>query len=75
MVVFKDGHQEKVAIFDNYQQILRVAEAADTSLTVKDIRQEQAVAGMAGNLVLILMVVVGLTFLFRRSAQVANRSM
>ena len=75
VVVFKDGHQEKVAIFDNYQQILRVAEAADTSLTVKDIRQEQAFAGMAGNLVLILMVVVGLTFLFRRSAQVANRAM
>ena len=75
VVVFKDGHQEKVAIFDNYQQILRVAEAADTSLTVKDIRQEQAFAGMAGNLVLILIVFVGLRFLFRRSAQVANRAM
>lgn len=74
-VIFKDGRKQKVAIFANDQQILRTAEAADTPLTVKDIRQEQALAGMAGNLALILIVVVGLIFLFRRSSQVANRAM
>ena len=42
---------------------------------MKDIRQEQAMAGLLGNVGLILIVVVGLTFLLRRSAQVANRAL
>ena len=61
--------------FLNDQQILRAAESSATPLTVKDIRQEQAMAGLLGNVGLILIVVVGLTFLLRRSAQVANRAL
>ena len=61
--------------FLNDQQILRAAEDSATPLTVKDIRQEQAMAGLLGNLGLILIVVIGLSFLLKRSAQVANRAL
>jgi len=42
---------------------------------VRDICQDQALAGMAGNLALIVLIVVGLSLLLRRSAQVANRAL
>ena len=75
VATFPDGTQRSVSIFLNDQQILRAAESSATPLTVKDIRQEQAMAGLLGNVGLILIVVVGLTFLLRRSAQVANRAL
>ena len=72
---YADGRRVTVPILANDQQILRTAEAADVPLSVKDIRRDQALAGLAGNLALILLVVIGLSFLLRRSAQVANRAM
>ena len=75
VATFPDGTQRSVSIFLNDQQILRAAESSATPLTVKDIRQEQAMAGLLGNVGLILILVVGLTFLVRRSAQVANRAL
>ena len=72
---YADGRRVTVPILTNDQQILRTAEAADVPLSVKDIRRDQALAGLAGNLALILLVVIGLSFLLRRSAQVANRAM
>ena len=74
-VIYPDGRRVLVPILANDQQILRTAESAGVPLTVKDIRGEQALAGIAGNLGLILLIVVGLSFLLRRSAQVANRAM
>ena len=74
-VLYKDGSNEKVSVFANNQQILRTAEAADTPLTVKDIRKEQELVGWVVNISLLLMLIIGLTFLFRRSSQVANRAM
>ena len=73
--IYPDGRRVMVPILANDQQILRTAEAAGVPLKVKDIRGEQALAGVAGNLGLILLIVVGLSFLLRRSAQVANRAM
>lgn len=75
IVHYPDGRSTTVPIFANDQQVLRTAEAAGIPLTVKDVRQEQALAGLAGNLALIAMIVVGLSLLLRRSAQVANRAM
>ena len=75
IVTYPDGRSATVAILANDQQILRTAEAAGTPLQVKDIRQEQALAGLVGNLALIVLIVVGLSFLLRRSAQVANKAM
>ncbi|MEC8441816.1 MAG: ATP-dependent zinc metalloprotease FtsH [Cyanobacteriota bacterium] len=74
-VTFTDGRKQTVSIFVNDQQILRAAEASATPLTVRDIRGEEAMAGLLGNLALVLLLLVGLTFLLRRSAQVANRAL
>jgi len=74
-VTYPDGLQSTVSIFVNDQQILRAAEASATPLTVRDIRGEQAMAGLLGNLGLVLLLVVGLSFLLRRSAQMANRAL
>ena len=74
-VTYPDGTKSTVSIFVNDQQILRAAEASATPLTVRDIRGEQAMAGLLGNLGLVLLLVVGLSFLLRRSAQMANRAL
>lgn len=73
--VYQDGSSVTVPYYITPQQILRAAEESNIPLTSKDIRQEQAMAGMVGNLALILLIIVGLTFLVRRSAQVANRAL
>ena len=75
IVEYDDGRNATVSTLANDQLILRTAEAAGVPLTVKDIRQEQALAGVAGNLALIALIVIGLSFLLRRSAQAANKAM
>ena len=75
IVTYRDGKQITVPVLANDQQILRVAEASGTPLNVKDVRQEQALAGLAGNIALIVLIVVGLSLLLRRSAQAANKAM
>ena len=75
LVRYTDGRKATVPILINDQQVLRSAESAGVPLTVKDIRGDQAMAGLVGNVALILIVVLGLSFLLRRSAQVANRAM
>ena len=75
LVRYTDGRKATVPILINDQQVLRTAESAGVPLTVKDIRGDQAMAGLVGNVALILIVVLGLSFLLRRSAQVANRAM
>ena len=73
--VYTDGRAVTVPVFANDQQILRTAEDSGVPLEVLDTRQEQAMAGLVGNLALILLIIVGLSFLLRRSAQVANRAL
>ena len=73
--VYADGRELTVPVFANDQQILRTAEESGIPLEVRDTRQEQAMAGLVGNLALILLIIVGLSFLLRRSAQVANRAL
>ncbi|WP_232200637.1 ATP-dependent zinc metalloprotease FtsH [Synechococcus sp. CC9616] len=73
--VYPDGRELTVPVFANDQQILRTAEESGIPLEVRDTRQEQAMAGLVGNLALILLIIVGLSFLLRRSAQVANRAL
>ncbi len=75
IVEYDDGRNATVSTLANDQQILRTAESAGVPLTVKDVRQEQALAGLAGNLALIALIVVGLSFLLRRSARAANKAM
>ena len=74
-VQYNDGRRVTVPVFANDNQILRVAESSGTPLTVVDIRREQAGRELAGTLMLVLLVVVGLSLLLKRSAQLANRAL
>ena len=74
-VVYDDGRKVSVPIFPNDDRILRAAESSDTPLTVVDGRGEQAKQDLAGTLLVVLLVVIGLSLLLRRSAQMANRAL
>ena len=74
-VLYDDGRKVNVPIFPNDDRILRAAESSDTPLTVVDGRREQANRDLAGTLFVVLLVVIGLSLLLRRSAQMANRAL
>ena len=70
-----DGRRFTVSVFANDNQILRAAERSGTPLTVVDVRREQAGRELAGTLFMVLLLIVGLSFLLRRSAKMANRAL
>ena len=74
-VVYDNGRKVTVPIFSNDDRILRAAESSETPLTVVDGRREQANRDLAGTLLMVLLVVVGLSLLLRRSAKMANRAL
>ena len=74
-VVYDNGRKVTVPIFPNDDRILRAAESSETPLTVVDGRREQANRDLAGTLLMVLLVVVGLSLLLRRSAKMANRAL
>ncbi len=74
-VTYRDGRRADVALFNDNQVLLRSAERARVPLTVRDEQRDEAVAGLLGNLLLVLLLLAGLTLLIRRSAQVANRAL
>ena len=74
-VQFKDGRSLRVPVFSENQQLLRTAEQARVPLTVRDEQREDATAGLVGNALLVLILLLGLGLLLRRSAQVANKAM
>jgi len=74
-VTYRDGRRADVVLFSDNQGLLRSAERARVPLTVRDEQRDEAVAGLLGNLLLVLLLLAGLTLLIRRSAQVANRAL
>ncbi|MEI8250354.1 MAG: ATP-dependent zinc metalloprotease FtsH [Synechococcus sp. ELA057] len=74
-VTYKDGQRAEVPVFTENQLLLRTAEQARVPLTVRDERSEEAMAGLLSNGLLVILLLLGLTLLIRRSAQVANRAM
>ena len=74
-VVYDNGRKVTVPIFPNDDRILRAAESSETPLTVVDGRREQANRDLAGTLLMVLLVVIGLSLLLRRSAKMANRAL
>ena len=74
-VVYDNGRKVTVPIFPNDDRILRAAESSETPLTVVDGRREQANRDLAGTLLMVLVVVIGLSLLLRRSAKMANRAL
>jgi len=74
-VQYTDGRRAEVSVFTENQLLLRTAEQARVPLTVRDERGEEAMAGLVSNGLLVILLLLGLTLLIRRSAQVANRAM
>ena len=74
-VQYKDGRRFTVPVFANDNQILRAAESSGTALTVVDVRREQASRELAGTLFMVLLLVIGLSLLLRRSAKMANKAL
>jgi cell division protease FtsH len=75
LVRYRDGREARVPVFSNDQMLLRTAETARVPLSVRDDRAEAALAGLAANGLLVLILLAGLALLLRRSAQVANRTL
>ena len=74
-VELKNGSYLEVPVLRDNQQLLRTAEAADVPLTVRDESRDKAMSGILTNAMLVLVLLVGLALLFRRSAQVAKKAM
>jgi cell division protease FtsH len=74
-VRYSNGQTAQVSIFHNDQTLLQTAQQARVPLSVRDDRQEAATASFVANGVLVLLLLLGLGLLLRRSAQVANRAL
>ncbi|MFQ6539116.1 MULTISPECIES: ATP-dependent zinc metalloprotease FtsH [Aphanothece] len=72
---FADGRVARVPVFNNDQLLLRTAEQARVPLTVRDDRSEAATASLVSNGLLVLLLLIGLGLLLKRSTQVASRAM
>ncbi len=74
-VTNKDGSKAKFSVLPNDQRILRLAEQSGTSLTVRDVRQEVALASSVTNLTIIFLFITAFIFIIKRSANIANKSL
>ena len=74
-VTYKNGRTAEVALFNDNQYLLRTAEQHRVPLSVRDERQEEAMAGLVGNLLLAFLLLGALALLIRRSSQVANKTL
>ena len=74
-VTYKNGNTAEVALFNDNQILLRTAEEHRVPLSVRDERQEEAMAGLLGNLLLAFLLLGALALLIRRSSQVANKTL
>ena len=72
---YRDGRSVQVPVFNDNQLLIRTATQARVPLTVRDEQRDEAVAGLLGNLLLVMLLLTGLTLLIRRSSQVANRAL
>ena len=74
-VTYRDGRNVQVPVFNDNQLLIRTATQAQVPLTVRDEQRDEALAGLLGNLLLVMLLLTGLTLLIRRSSQVANRAL
>ena len=74
-VTYRNGRSVQVPVFNDNQLLIRTATQAQVPLTVRDEQRDEALAGLAGNLLLVVLLLTGLTLLIRRSSQVANRAL
>jgi cell division protease FtsH len=74
-VTYKNGNTAEVSLFNDNQMLLRTAEEHRVALSVRDERQDEAMAGLLGNLLLAFLLLGALALLIRRSSQVANKTL
>ena len=74
-VSYRNGQRTQVSVFSNDQLLLQTAEQARVPLSVRNDRQDGAVASLVANGLLVLLLLLGLGLLLRRSAKVANRAL
>ncbi|MBM5815828.1 MAG: ATP-dependent zinc metalloprotease FtsH [Cyanobacteria bacterium K_Offshore_surface_m2_239] len=74
-LTYADGQTAQVALFNDNQTLLRTAQEQRVPLSVRDERQEEAVASFVGNLLLAALLLGGLALLIRRSSQVASKTL
>jgi cell division protease FtsH len=74
-VLYRDGQRAQVSVFNNDQVLLQTAQQLRLPLSVRDERQEGAMASLVANGLLVLLLLLGLGLLLRRSAQVANKAL
>ncbi len=72
---YRDGRNVQVPVFNDNQLLIRTATQSQVPLTVRDEQRDEAMAGLLGNLLLVMLLLTGLTLLIRRSSQVANRAL
>jgi len=72
---YRDGRSVQVPVFTDNQLLIRTATQAQVPLSVRDEQRDEAMAGLLGNLLLVMLLLTGLTLLIRRSSQVANRAL
>ena len=71
----RGGETVQVPVLPDNQLLLRTAEQARVPLTVRDERRDDAVAALAGNVLLVVLLLLGLSLLLRRSAQAASKTL
>jgi len=74
-VRYKDGQRAQVSVFNNDQVLLRTAQQHRVPLTVRDDSRDSATASLVANGLLVLLLLLGLGLLLKRSAQVANKAL
>ena len=74
-VTYTNGKMAEVAVFNDNQLLLRTAEQHRVPLSVRDERQEEAVAGLFVNVLLAVLLLGALVLLIRRSSQVASKAL
>jgi cell division protease FtsH len=74
-LTYADGQTAQVALFNDNQTLLRTAQEHRVPLSVRDERQEEAMASLVGNVLLAVLLLGGLALLIRRSTQVASKTL
>jgi cell division protease FtsH len=74
-VTYKTGKTADVALFNDNQLLLRTAQEQRVPLAVRDERQDEAMAGLLGNVLLAMLLLGALALLIRRSSQVASKTL
>ena len=74
-VTLPDGRRSVVDVFSENPVLIQEAAAAGVPLTIRDSSQQRALMGLMGNLLVVVLILVGLGFLLRLSAKAANRTL